>query len=98
MIKISFFQGVLETRFGSLESQTIIIGSLKSEKIGSLQIHIGYLTFSLKKLLKYQTTVADGVSCEFDFCGKVSNRCSKISGTLVTCLRWLTHTGKVLFC
>jgi len=25
------------------------MGSLKSEKIGSLQIHTGYLTFSLKK-------------------------------------------------
>jgi len=57
----SFFKGILGTQFGSLEfqigsleSQKIIIGSLKSDKIGSLeseknlQIHIGYLTFSLK--------------------------------------------------
>ena len=51
-----FFKGVLWTGFGSLENQIgslesekIIIGALKSEKIGSLQIHTGYLTFSLKK-------------------------------------------------
>jgi len=35
-----FFKGVSGIRFGSLES----------EKIGSLQAHTGYLTFSLKKL------------------------------------------------
>jgi len=33
------------TRIGSLESDKIIIYSLESEKIGSLQIHTGYLTF-----------------------------------------------------
>ena len=51
-----FFKGILGTRFGSLElkigsldSEKIIIGSLESEKIGSLQVHTGYLTFSLKK-------------------------------------------------
>ena len=50
------FWGVLRTRFGtlefkigSLESEKIIIGFLASEKIGSLQDHTGYLTFSLKK-------------------------------------------------
>jgi len=32
-----------------LDSEKIIIGSLQSEKIGSLKIHIGYLTFSFKK-------------------------------------------------
>jgi len=31
----------------SLESEKI--GSLESEKIGFLQVHTGYLTFSLKK-------------------------------------------------
>jgi len=36
-------------KIGSLESEKIIIGSLESEKIGSPKIHIGYLTFSLKK-------------------------------------------------
>jgi len=60
-----FFKGVLGTQFwsldfqiGSLESQKIIIRSLKSEnqvprirEIGSLQIHIWYLTFSFKKNL-----------------------------------------------
>jgi len=52
-----FFKGVLGTRFGSLEfqigsleSEKNIIRLLKSEKIGSLQIHTGFLTFSLKKL------------------------------------------------
>jgi len=29
-----FFKGVLGTRFGSLESEKIIIGSLESEKSG----------------------------------------------------------------
>jgi len=51
---IRVFKGVLGTRFGSLEfgpleSEKIIIGFQKSEKIGSLQIYTGYLTFSLKK-------------------------------------------------
>jgi len=35
------FWGVLGTRFGSQEEKKIIIGSL--------QVHTGYLTFSLKK-------------------------------------------------
>jgi len=41
-------EGALGTRFGSLELK---IRSLESEKIiiGSLQVHTGYLTFSLKK-------------------------------------------------
>ena len=39
----------LEFQIGPLESEKVIIGYLKSEKIGSLQIHSGYLTFSLKK-------------------------------------------------
>jgi len=60
-----FFQGVLGTRFGSLEFQ---IRSLESEnyhrvpkirknrvrrirEIGSLHIQTGFLTFSLKKLV-----------------------------------------------
>jgi len=58
----SFFKDVLGTRFGSLESEKIIIGypEPESEKIGSLeleksgrslQVHTGYLTFSLKKTL-----------------------------------------------
>jgi len=34
-----------------LESDKIIILSLESENIVSLQVHTGYLTFSLKKLL-----------------------------------------------
>ena len=38
-----FFKGVLGTRSWSLESAKIIIGSLESEKIGSLQVHTGYL-------------------------------------------------------
>jgi len=37
------------TRFGSLESEKIIIGSPKSEKIGSLQIQNEFLIFSFKK-------------------------------------------------
>ena len=48
------FQSVLGTRFGSLElkigsleSEKIIIWSQKSEKIGSLQVHTGYLTVEL---------------------------------------------------
>jgi len=41
-----FLKGVLGTRFGSLELK---IRSLESEKIGSLQVHTGYLAFSLKK-------------------------------------------------
>jgi len=41
MIK-SVFSGVLGTRIESLEL-----------KIGSLQVHTGYLTFSLKKLIKF---------------------------------------------
>jgi len=64
--KPGFFQGVLGTRFGSLEfeigcleSEKIIIRSLESEKIGSLESeksgpytsNTGYLTFSLKKNL-----------------------------------------------
>jgi len=36
-------------KIGSLESEKIIIGYVGSEKIGSLYIHTGYLTFSLKK-------------------------------------------------
>jgi len=36
-------------KIGSLQTETIIIGFLESKKIGSLQVHIGYLTFSLKK-------------------------------------------------
>jgi len=35
-----FFEGVLGTHFGSLQSEKIIIGSL--------QVHTRYLTFSLK--------------------------------------------------
>jgi len=42
--------GSLELKIGSLESEKVITGSLESEKIGSLQVHTGYLTFSLKKL------------------------------------------------
>jgi len=45
LIKPGFLQGVLGTRFGSLEfqigsleSEKIIIGSLDSEKIGSLEL------------------------------------------------------------
>jgi len=38
LIYIYIFQGVLGTRFGSLESEKIIIGSLKSEKILSLEL------------------------------------------------------------
>jgi len=41
--------GFLELKIGSLESEKIIIGFLESEKIGSLQVHTGLLTFSLKK-------------------------------------------------
>jgi len=37
-----------EIIIGCLESEEIIIGCLESEKIGSLQIHTGYLTFSFK--------------------------------------------------
>jgi len=48
-MKQGFFEGVLGTRFESLESEKIIIGSPESEKIGSLHVHTGYLTFSLKK-------------------------------------------------
>jgi len=51
-----FFKGVsgtqfgfLELKIGSLESTKIIIGFTGSEKIGSLQVHTGYLKFSLKK-------------------------------------------------
>ena len=44
-----FFKGVLGIRFGSLESEKIIIGSLESKEIGSLQVYTGYLTSSLKK-------------------------------------------------
>jgi len=47
-----FFRGVfgsLELKTGPLESEKIIIGSLESEKIGSLHVRIGYLIFSLKK-------------------------------------------------
>ena len=58
-----FFWGVLGTRFGALElkigslqSEKIIIGSLESREIGSLQVHTGYLTFSLKKNLLYLQT------------------------------------------
>ena len=50
---ISFFQGVLGTRFGSLELK---IGSLESKHLkfsrkafGFLQVHTRYLTFSFKK-------------------------------------------------
>jgi len=50
--KNRFYKGVLGTRFGSLESEKIIIGSLQPEKIGSLQIRTGFLTFSLKNLEK----------------------------------------------
>jgi len=47
---------VLELKIGSLESEKITIGSLESEKsespesekIRCLQVHTGYLTFSLK--------------------------------------------------
>jgi len=38
-----------ELKIGSLESEKIIIGSLGSEKVGSLQVHTRYLTFSSKK-------------------------------------------------
>jgi len=50
MLTRVFFEGVLENRFGSLEFQ---IGPLESEKIiiGSLQMHTGFLTFSLKNTL-----------------------------------------------
>jgi len=40
---------------GSLESEKIIIGFLESEEIGSLQVHTGYLIFSLKKTCTYVT-------------------------------------------
>ena len=50
-----FFSSVSGTRFGSLElniesleTEKIIIGSLESEKIGSLQVHTRFLTFALK--------------------------------------------------
>jgi len=39
----------LEFQIRSLESEKIIIGSLESKKIGSMQVHTGYLPFSLKK-------------------------------------------------
>jgi len=48
----------LELKIGSLESEKIIDGSLESEKIGSLQVHTGYLTFSLKKRYHRQITIA----------------------------------------
>jgi len=44
---------ILGNRFGSLESDKIIIGSLESGKIGSLQVHTGYTIFSLKKLFVF---------------------------------------------
>jgi len=59
---LAVFKGVLGTRFGSvelrigyLESKKVIIGSLESEKIVSLQVHTGYLTFSLKNLESSKT-------------------------------------------
>jgi len=50
-VKRGFFLSVLGTRFGPLELK---IGSLESEKIiiRSLHVHTGYLTVSLKKLVK----------------------------------------------
>ena len=55
------FQGVLSgypvwTCFGSLELK---IGSLETEKIiiGSLQVHTGYLTFSVKQTLIMTVTM-----------------------------------------
>jgi len=47
----------LELKIGSLESEKIIIGSLESEKIGSLQVHTGYLIFSLKKTCVFNKKV-----------------------------------------
>jgi len=41
--------GSLELKIGFLESEKVINGSPGSEKIGSLQVHTGYLTFSSKK-------------------------------------------------
>jgi len=38
----------IELKIGFLESEKIINGSLESEKIGSVQVHTGYLTISLK--------------------------------------------------
>jgi len=36
-VSSGFFKGVLVTRFGSLESEKIIFGSLESKKLGSLE-------------------------------------------------------------
>jgi len=55
--KPGFFKGVLGTRFGFSESEKIVIGFLESE-IGSLQVHTGYLTFSLKKLQTQRSLLA----------------------------------------
>jgi len=57
-ILCSFLKSVLGTRFGSpelkigsLQSEKIIIRSLESEKIGFLQVHTRYLTFSFNSLI-----------------------------------------------
>jgi len=51
-----FFHGVLGTRFGSLESEKIIIGSL--------QIQTGFLTFSLKSpaIMAVEVTAITGLA------------------------------------
>jgi len=43
----------LELKIGSVESDKIIIRSLETEKIGSLQVHTRHLTFSLQKTCLY---------------------------------------------
>jgi len=72
----AFFEGVLGFRFGSLKSEKIIIGSLESEKIGSLEseksdpyrVHTEYLTFSLKRnLLVYNfSSLGFSAVCGFE--------------------------------
>jgi len=65
------FFGSLELKIGSIESKKIIIGSLKSEKLGSLQVHTGYLTFSLKKtLILLILIVTTGISKRQNFGNK----------------------------
>jgi len=89
---------------GSLESEKIIIGSLESEKIGplgseigSLQIHTGYLTFSLKKNC-VSLTLTHTVFCKFE-----RNTCSTQAIVCFCCEMWYnsqlktaTHTHKMI--
>jgi len=65
--------GSLEFQIGPLESEKIIIGSLKSEKIGSLESEksgpyksiTGFLTFSLKTtLVTISEKQVSGVCCK----------------------------------